>query len=120
LGDKGPAVARRGRRWTRVVAVVALLSVLGGVAVSLELRRFRRELERARQEIGRREWGAARQRLEALARSRPGWGDGEVDYWFGLCEWNAGRRDAALASFRRIPAGSEYEARAAAMRPRTS
>src|SRR5262249_56260867 len=76
-------------------------------------RGFRHELGLGRREIDRRAWDAALPRLEALARSWAARG-GEVDYWLGLCHWNSGRRAAAVAAFRRVPAGSDFEVRARA------
>jgi tetratricopeptide (TPR) repeat protein len=105
--------AGRGGRWQRFLAGVLLLAAFGAGGVYLGRRWSQRELHRARQAIARQEWGEARQQLRSLARWRPLVGDEEVDYWLGLCEWNAGRYDAALDAFRRIPAGSEFEASAA-------
>jgi len=92
--------------------VLALLGVVGGAVAEREIRRFRRELDLARQEIDGKDWVAALPRLQALARSRAGWGGGEVDYWLGLAHWNTGRCPAALSAFRQVPSGSNDESRA--------
>src|SRR5579863_3512046 len=112
-GGRSPGPGRtaraRGRSWPRLLLVIGLFVVLGGAVAERERRRFCRELELARQEIARDAWGAALPRLEALSRSRPDWSAGEVDYWLGLGHWNAGRHQAALTSFRRVPGGSDFE-----------
>jgi enediyne biosynthesis protein E4 len=101
-----------GRRWKRVGWAVAAVLALGGAAAGVEAWRFRRELEAARREIRERSMDSARDRLAALARSRPGWGGGEVDYWLGACEWSSGRREAALVALERVPPRSEFFPRA--------
>jgi tetratricopeptide (TPR) repeat protein len=80
----------------------------------LGLWHFRRGLALARQDISQRRWTAAAQRLETLGPLGTLWGGDEAAYLLGLSEWNAGKRQSALEAFRKIPAGSRFEASAAA------
>ena len=78
--------------------------------------RFQRELDAARRAVVARDYAAARSRLRALSRQRPG--VGEVQFPLGLCERNLGDVEAALAAWSRIPRGSPFEARASVLAAR--
>jgi tetratricopeptide (TPR) repeat protein len=91
-------------RWLWLAFGISVLALAWGTKRTVELRRFRAELDRANQELTRRRFGAAEARLVRLASRWPG--QAEVDYLLGLCEQGAGRLDAALATWARVPARS--------------
>jgi tetratricopeptide (TPR) repeat protein len=98
-----------------IAAVVVGLS--GFVFLDREYRARAVQLAVARDLMRRQAWGEALARLEALGSRRLAWGwaDGEVDYRIGLCRWRLGRREDAVAAWRRVAAGSPYAAEAAVM-----
>jgi enediyne biosynthesis protein E4 len=98
--------------WLAIALGVALLGVGGYRA--LELRRLRAELAEAERDMTTGHVGSAWHRLRALAARWPD--QGEVQYRLGVCERARGRFDAALAAWARVPPGSPFAARAAALR----
>jgi enediyne biosynthesis protein E4 len=107
------------RRWRRLVLVVVAMTLAWGLYDRFELWRVRREMVRAQAEIAAGRLEAARRRLAVLEAAHPGALGGTVDYLLGVCEATAGRDDAALAAFARVPeqfefapAGAYLEARA--------
>jgi len=83
---------------------------------AVEKRQFQNELFQARNEFGRRQFGAARARLSQLARRRPG--EGGVEYLLGVCEKLEGHPDAAMSAWLRVPDESEQAPLAALARGR--
>jgi enediyne biosynthesis protein E4 len=98
------------RRWGRLVlaAVTLAAAVAWWLYADAQTRWMRREVARAREEIAAGRFGTARHRLAALSTSHPGAMGGTVDYLTGICEASAGRADAALAAFARVPEGFEF------------
>ncbi len=74
-------------------------------------RQFRATLDQAKQEIAAKQYGKARKRLIELAPSR--YGDGEVDYQLGICEFYRGHPDRALAAWEAVPPEGPFGPRAA-------
>jgi tetratricopeptide (TPR) repeat protein len=74
----------------------------------LSARRARSELQLAQYEIARGRLDSARRRLTGLAAHSSASG-GAADHWLGVCESLAGRSDAALLAFARVPAGYAFE-----------
>jgi tetratricopeptide (TPR) repeat protein len=102
----------------RVGAASGALALAAVAGVAAQTWWQQHELRLARTEINRGEFAPALGRLESLAASRPVWAwgdDGALYYWLGQCRWQAGRRDQALSAFARVPEGSAYGARAAAL-----
>src|SRR5262245_12217644 len=95
------------RWWWRGLGVgLGILALAGSASWAVETLWFRATWDRGRQEIDEHRYGAARARLAGL---RAWWaGRGEVDYWMGLCEQAAGRTDAALAAWARVPRQSPF------------
>jgi tetratricopeptide (TPR) repeat protein len=112
--SRDPEPGRPGRRVAVTLVVACFLIALGGALVVRAVQQFQSALEQARQEIGRRRWAAANQRLRALGPLGRLWGGDEVAYLVGVCEWKAGNRQAALKAFRSIPLGSRFDCPAAA------
>jgi tetratricopeptide (TPR) repeat protein len=94
--------------WRRVVVGSAALIAFGGLAAGGVVAWLRSELDAAKAEIARGAFEPARRRLVPLAGLGSGLSGGEVDYWLGLCEWSAGRRQVALESFRRARRRPEF------------
>src|SRR4051812_3186257 len=94
---------RRGRRLALGLGVIVLVA---GACWVVRARWVRAMIDQARQEMAARHYAAARSRLARLAP----WGSagGEVDYLLGCCEQAAGRPDAALASWSRVPSRSAF------------
>src|SRR3954471_23779945 len=94
---------RRGWIWFGVgfgLVVVALVVALR----DREARWYRAELDRAKREMAEGLYHTAQERLAGLSACWPGRGD--VEYHLGLCERSRGRIEAALAAWKRVPAGS--------------
>jgi thioredoxin-like negative regulator of GroEL len=101
----------RGKRWRAAVRpglIGAALAAAVGLAAwrpltrAAERRRFEAEIERARGAMDRGDFATAARRLTPLSDRRPGRGD--LAYWLGVCEDQAGRTDRALAAWSRVPA----------------
>jgi tetratricopeptide (TPR) repeat protein len=103
------------RRFCALVAVLAI--AVGGYWV-YGVWRFRTDLSRARTELAKGRYAAARRLLTELARRSPA--EGEVQYSLGMCEQALGRSNAALAAWERVPADSPQAANAALMRARAA
>lgn len=100
------------RRWIPLVILIAAVPVGWVLVTKLAGLRVRGELMLARQDAAQGHFDRARARLLRLTRARGGHA-GEVDYLLGICESSLGHVDAALAAFSRVPAGVEFEPRAA-------
>jgi tetratricopeptide (TPR) repeat protein len=93
-------------RWLWLASGIGTVALVWGTLRAVEAQRFQAELDRAKLELGRGRYGAARARLVQLAARWPR--RAEVDYLFGLCERGAGHPDAALAAWSRIPRRSSF------------
>jgi enediyne biosynthesis protein E4 len=107
-------------RWSRRTAAIAGLIValavalVWGVSWWIAVRRFRNELDLAERDFKSGKFGLAQRRLSALEGS---WfGQGEVAFRLGICELARGYREEALAAWSRVPPGSPFSGRAAALR----
>src|SRR4051812_31676645 len=100
------------RRLAPGLAAGGVLLLAGWLAAEGWQRRS--SLERARREVERGQYGAARERLAGLATRWPR--QAEVAYLLGLCEQAAGRPEAALAAWSRLPPGPPFAVRAAVPR----
>jgi tetratricopeptide (TPR) repeat protein len=78
---------------------------------ALDARRYREELDSAREEFEARRFATARARLTRLAERRPG--DSLLQLLLGDCERALGHPDAALAAWGRIPDSSAQATEAA-------
>src|SRR3954452_10141472 len=96
------------RRWRRVGIGVGLLALAWALFLRLDTWRARAELQLAQRDIAASRLDAAHRRLTGLA-ARPGALDGAADYWLGVCEALAGRPDAALRAFARVPEAYPFE-----------
>src|SRR4051812_42777928 len=86
------------------LGVAIVLVGLGAVGYrAFEDRRFREELDRAKQTLRDGRHASSLRQLRALEDRRPK--DGEVHYLIGLCEQLLGRPDAAERAWSRIAAG---------------
>jgi tetratricopeptide (TPR) repeat protein len=110
-------------RWRAAAAgprrLVWLLGLMGlaAVAVGIGVDRWSRaELARVEREIKQGHPGAARVRLDRLAKV--GLGGVETEYWRGACAEAEGDVEGALAAWSRIPAGSSRFANATLRRAR--
>jgi predicted Zn-dependent protease len=113
-----------GSRVTRRTGIGIAAAIAALVIASLFLHSWwqRREFHVARAEIERGEFMSALGRLESLAAWRPPWtraDGGALDYWLGHCRWRAGRRQAAMEAFLRVPEGQKYGSLAAVMTARS-
>src|SRR3954452_9672111 len=99
---------RRRRRWGRVGIVAGLLALAWVLFLRIDTWRARGQLQLAQQEIAAGRLEAAHRRLTGLA-ARAGALDGAADYWLGVCEALAGRSDAALQAFARVPESYPFE-----------
>jgi tetratricopeptide (TPR) repeat protein len=101
----------------RPILIAFAVAVAGAAAwvgiAAIDTRRMQGELRQAQTELDRGLVHSARRRLAAVSASRPRALHGEVDYWLGICEATAGRQQAALAAFGRVPPGFRYDARGA-------
>jgi thioredoxin-like negative regulator of GroEL len=106
------ATGRRSRsRAIRIVllAVVAA-AVIGGVAKLSELRRYRRAMAEAQQEIRAGRHGHAARKLAMLLAWKPD--SDEATYWLGVCEKARGQAQAAFGAWERVSPGSPFSAQA--------
>jgi hypothetical protein len=96
------------RRWRRVGIGAGILALAWPLFVRLDTWRARAELQLAQRDIAASRLDAAHRRLAGLA-ARPGALEGAADYWLGVCEALAGRPDAALRAFARVPEAYPFE-----------
>ncbi len=108
------------RRWSRLVLLVGAVGLAWGLLAAVQAWWIRHQVARARAEIAAVQIGPARERLSALATAHPGALGGTVDYLLGISEAMAGRNDAALAAFRRLPAAFEFDPDGAALEARAN
>src|SRR5206468_1464428 len=94
------------RRWLWFGLGLGVVALAWGAWSALDAWRCRAALDLAKREMARGLHGAAAGRLVRLSSRWPGWG--EVGYLLGVCETSAGRPDAALAAWARVPAGSAF------------
>ncbi len=94
------------------------LVIAGGLAWGVLSWWSRRTLENASRDYAAGRYAAARARLAALEALWPGWP--EVEFLMGLCERAAGRAEAALAAWSRVPPGSALADQAAQLRAETA
>ena len=116
-GGQGYAVIRS--RWV-IVLGLSIAAVVGFALVSwhvVETARFRTGLARARREAGSGGFAEARRWLATLPPSRAS--DPEAADLLGTCEHAAGRYEAALAAWSRIPRTSPFAARTDLARAKT-
>jgi tetratricopeptide (TPR) repeat protein len=99
------------RRGIGIVAVVTLL--LAGTASGIGSWWSQRELEAARREIARGQMDSALNRLERASWLPRVERSPEEAFLLGMARWAVGRRQRALDAFARVPAGSEFEPKAA-------
>jgi len=98
--------------WLGLALGVLGLAVVATIAgFTIQERRFRSELEQARQTMGRGRLGVARNNLVKLVERRPR--NGEVLFLLGQCEEGLRRPEQALAAWREIPASDSNFAQAA-------
>ena len=111
-------VRRMRRSWFRLIGLLALVApLLWGLARAADARRFEANLARATREASAGRFAEAGRWFgspEAQRSGRP-----EVAYWLGLCEHAAGRHEAAVAAWGRVPAGSPLAATAELARAQT-
>ncbi len=107
---------RKWRRWSRLVLLAVAVALAGGATVGVRAR-WVRQVARAQAEIAAGRIGPARHRLAALATAHPGALGGTVDYLLGTCEAIAGRDEAALSAFARVPDGFEFASAGATSKP---
>jgi enediyne biosynthesis protein E4 len=100
--------------WIAGIVIVLVAAVIWGVSWRIAVRRYGDELILAEREYKAGNFGLAQRRLSALEARWPG--EAEVAFRLGLCELARGRREEALAAWARVPAGSEFSGRAAALR----
>ena len=84
----------------RLLIVVIGLGLAAAAWFAVGAWQFRTELWQARRELAARRVSQAKARLDRLAERWPG--QGEVEYWLGVCERAAGHTDAALAAWGRV------------------
>ena len=96
------------------------VALAGGATVGVRARWVRREVARAQAEIAAGRIGPARHRLAALATAHPARLGGTVDYLLGTCEAIAGRDEAALSAFARVPDGFEFASAGAYLEARAN
>ena len=106
------------RRAQRGALVAGGLVIAAGLAWGLLSWWSRRALAEASRDYAAGRYEAARGRLAALAAFWPGQAD--VELLLGLCERAAGRTDAALAAWSRVPTGSALADQAAQLRAETA
>jgi enediyne biosynthesis protein E4 len=106
----------RPRLFRRVAPVfVVLAAVWGGLAYnSSQDKRYRADLGEAKRDLALGRFLNARERLAHLSAERPN--DGEAAYYLGQCEQARHDTAAALAAWRRVPAGSPFATPAAVRR----
>ncbi len=106
---------RSRRIWLAAVFILGAIGAAGFAgARMLETRRFRTEIELAKEEIGAGRFVAAKKRLDDLLPARLG--DGEAEYLLGVCEMKRGRLAAAATVLERVPVSSSFGGRAAVQR----
>jgi hypothetical protein len=99
--------------WRRFGIVLVTLLVIATVASAAGTWWSRRQLDAARHEIASGQMSAALSRLERVSwLPRVERSDEEL-FLLGMARWAAGRRQPALDAFARVPAGSEFESKAA-------
>ncbi|MFO0906987.1 MAG: FG-GAP-like repeat-containing protein [Isosphaeraceae bacterium] len=107
--------AGRSRGWTLAaigVLALGLIVLAGGWWVQKQrTEHLRTLLVEARAEVDAGRFNLAREKLDTLAASQPGWD--EVLYLQGLCEQGRGRLEAALDAWSRVPPGSSFAVSAA-------
>ncbi len=101
------------RRWLVLTCGLVVLALVGAGYRLIEERAFRAELEKARTDFESGYRGLARQRLAKLAEQWPA--SAEVLFQLGVCEETLGHREAALASWAKVPAATSFSGRAAAL-----
>ena len=101
-------IQRRRRVGIGAGLLALTLALAWAMSVRMETQRFRDELQLARRDVAAGRLEPARRRLTALT-SRPGAVEGAVDHWLGICEALAGRPDAALRAFGRVPNAFAFE-----------
>src|SRR6516165_4353502 len=106
------------RRAQRGALVAGGLVIAAGLAWGLLSWWSRRVLAEASRDYAAGRYEAARGRLAAVAAFWPGQAD--VELLLGLCERAAGRTDAALAAWSRVPPGSAMADQAAQLRAETA
>ena len=109
------------RRTARLAIALVLAGPLGWGAWSTwslwsDHRQAAEALRQARVDVAVGRWDAARDRLADLSARDPGRGD--VEFLLGMCEASAGRVDAALAAWGRVPRQSDEAPQAAIRRAR--
>jgi hypothetical protein len=106
------------RRAKRGILAVGGLLIVGGLAWGLRSWWSRRVLEAASRDYAAGRYAVARGRLATLETFWPE--QAEVALLLGLCERAAGRTDAALAAWSRVPPGSALADQAAQLRAETA
>src|SRR5262245_28182632 len=105
-------------RWLAIGGVAVAMCFLGeGAAWLWSDWRFESGLARGRGDVASGRFAEARRWLAALPPRRGS--NPEAAYWLGVCEHAAGRFEAALAAWARVPRGSSWSTRAALARART-
>src|SRR4051794_40757145 len=100
------------QRWLRRgSAALVALAFLAATAWAVRDWRDQANLERARRDMAAGRYDAALQRLTRLSWDGPD--QPEVAFRLGACEYAAGRPDAALAAWARVPAHTAFFAQAA-------
>ncbi len=103
-------------RWYWFVLGVGSLLLMGATYRIVENWRFRVVCDDLSRRIAQSRFREARADLTQLLSRYPQ--DGEVLYQLGVCEWELGRRDAALDDWSRVPDSSAFAGRAAVQRAR--
>src|SRR5262249_16319230 len=105
-GGSSTMQMRRSWRWLVIGAGLMAMALVGAwvAFAGFSARRARSELQLAQYEIARGRLEAARRRLTDLTARSSALG-GAAEHWLGVCESLAGRPDAALRAFARVPAG---------------
>jgi tetratricopeptide (TPR) repeat protein len=105
-------------RWFSWLCLAAVLLALGlGALATLAERRFQAGLSKAKADVGARRFEAAGRWLAAQSASRPD--HAEAALLLGICEHEAGRHEAALTAWARVPPESPLAPSAAIARGRT-
>jgi enediyne biosynthesis protein E4 len=105
-------------RWVSLLSLTAAVFVLGGGALwVLAERRFQAGLNKARADVEAGRFEEAGRWLAAQSASRPR--DTEAAFLLGVCEAKAGRFEAALTAWARVPLTSSFGANAALARAET-